>query len=158
MVRFAEERDLEQVNRLREQVNALHAAGRPDLFKSGFCRELRDLAGEMLRDENRDILVAERDGALCGMACVEYLRWPESAYMRERNVYHIAEFCVDEAFRRRGVGRELLAFMGRDARRRGFSRIELDAWSFNEDALKFYESAGFETFRRFLEWNLEEEP
>lgn len=156
MVRFAEERDLDRVNELREQVSALHAAGRPDVFKPGFCRELRDRGGEMLRDGNSGILVAERDGVICGMACVEYLIRPESAYMRERKTYYIAEFGVDPAFRRRGVGRELPEFMGKDARKRGFSKMELDVWEFNESALGFYESVGFQSFRRCMEWNLPE--
>ncbi|MDE7262781.1 MAG: GNAT family N-acetyltransferase [Oscillospiraceae bacterium] len=154
MVRFAKEQDLDRINEIRAQVSALHAAGRPDIFKPGFCQELRDRAGELLQNENSGILVAERDGVVCGMACVEYLVRPESAYCQERRTYYVSEFGVDEAFRRRGVGRELLAFMRKDALDRGFFRIELDAWTFNGDALKFYEAAGFQTFRKFMEWDL----
>jgi len=157
MVRFAEEKDLDRVNELRGQVNALHAAGRPDVFKPDFCQELRDRAEEILRGENSDILVAERDGVICGMASVEYLTRPESPYMWERKFYYVAEFGVDEAFRRQGVGRELMDFMRQDARKRGFSRIELDGWEFNTNAMKFYEAVGFKPFRRFLEWDLEDD-
>ena len=155
MVRFAEEKDLDRINEIRAQVSVLHAAGRPDIFKPGFCRELRDRAGELMRDENSDILVAERDGVICGMASVEDLIRPESAYCRERRTYYITEFGVDEAYRRRGVGRELLDFMRKDARDRGFFRMELDAWSFNADALAFYKAVGFQTFRQYMEWDLE---
>lgn len=154
MVRFAEEKDLERVNEIRAQVNGIHAAGRPDIFKPGFCQELRDRAGELLRDENSDILVAERDGLICGMAGVEYLVRAESAYCRERRSYYVTEFGVDEAYRRRGVGRELLEFMKKDAQKRGFSRMELDAWTFNQSALDFYEAVGFRVFRQFMEWDL----
>lgn len=154
MVRYAEEKDLDRVNALRAQVAALHAAGRPDIFKPGFSQELRDRAGALLRDENSGILVAERDGVICGMASVEYLTRPASAYSRERHVYYITEFGVDEAFRRRGVGRELLAFIRKDARDRGFPRVELDVWTFNAAALAFYEAAGFQTFRQYMAWDL----
>ena len=154
MVRLAKETDLDRINEIRAQVSALHAAGRPDIFKPGFCRELQDWARELLRDEYSDILVAERDGVICGMASVEYLIRPESAYCRERKTYYVTEFGVDEAYRRQGVGRELLEFMRKDAGERGFSKMELDAWTFNESALKFYESVGFQTFRQFMEWDL----
>ena len=157
MVRFAEEKDLDRINELRRQVSALHAAGRPDIFKPGFCQELRDRAGELLRDEQSDILVAERDGVIRGMASVEYLIRPESAYCRERKIYHVVEFGVDEAYRRRGEGRELLEFMRKDAQKRGFSRMELDAWTFNQGALDFYEAVGFQTFRQFMELDLTED-
>ena len=154
MVRFAKETDLDRINEIRAQVNALHASGRPDVFKPDFCQALRDRAGELLRAEDSDVLVAERDGVICGIASVEYLIRPESAYCRERKTYYVTEFGVDEAYRRRGVGRELLEFMRKDAGKRGFSKIELDAWTFNEGALKFYESVGFQTFRQFMEWDL----
>ena len=38
-----------------------------------------------------------------------------------------------------------------EAARLGFPGLELDVWSFNEDAQRFYESAGFRTYRSFLE-------
>ena len=37
---------------------------------------------------------------------------------------------------------------------RGFARMELDAWTFNREALAFYKTVGFQTFREFLEWDL----
>lgn len=154
MVRFAEEKDLPRVNELRRQVSQLHVSGRPDIFKPGFPQELQDRVYEMYRSEDSDVLVAERDGVICGMACIEYLRKQESPYNRPRNIYYITEFGVDEAFQRRGIGRELMEFMAADARAKGFSGIELDMWTFNETALRFYESVGFRTFRRFMEWDL----
>ncbi len=157
MVRLAEEKDLDRVNAIRAQVSALHAAGRPDIFKPGFCQELRDRGRDLLQGENSDIFVVERDGAVCGMASVEYLRRPESAYMKERNTYYVTEFGVDGAFRRRGAGRELLEFLRKDALNRGFARMELDAWAFNQEALAFYKAVGFQTFREFLEWDLTED-
>ena len=38
MIRIAENKDIEQINRLREQVNDIHVQGRPDIFKAGFLR------------------------------------------------------------------------------------------------------------------------
>ena len=38
----------------------------------------------------------------------------------------------------------------RSAILKGGDRIELDVWSFNEEALKFYEAVGFQTYRRFM--------
>ncbi len=37
---------------------------------------------------------------------------------------------------------------------KGFERIELDMWEFNEGTLTFYESAGFQTYRRYMELDL----
>lgn len=157
MVRFAEERDIPRINELRRQVSELHAAGRPDVFKPGFCQELRDRAYTLLRGEKSDILVAERDGVICGIASIEYLHRLESPYCHPRDVYYVTEFGVDEAYRRRGVGRELMDFMEADARAKGFPRIELDMWAFNQTAQAFYEALGFRTMRLFMERDLSEE-
>ena len=91
---------------------------------------------------------------ICGFACVEYVRKPETAYGLARAYYHVAEFGVDLPYRRQGAATELVAYMKQDAAARGFSRIELDVWAFNEDALAFYEAAGFETYRRHMELQL----
>ena len=76
MVRFAEEKDLDRINELRKQVNDIHVEGRPDLFKAGFGDEMRDYAKVMLDGENSDIIVAERDGVICGMVCVDIVNKP----------------------------------------------------------------------------------
>lgn len=151
MVRIAKEQELPRVNELRAQVNALHATGRPDIFRPGFGADLQAYAHTLWENENSDVLVALRDGVICGFACVEYVRKPETPYSLARAYYHVAEFGVDLPYRRQGVATELVAYMKQDAAARGFPRIELDVWAFNEDALAFYEAAGFETYRRHME-------
>ena len=44
-----------------------------------------------------------------------------------------------------------MAFIREYACEKGFRRIELNMWEFNQDALAFYEAAGFTTFRRYME-------
>ena len=41
MVRYAKFDELPRVNELRRAVSELHAEGRPDIFRPGFCEELR---------------------------------------------------------------------------------------------------------------------
>ena len=153
MIRFANPGDRDAVNALRRQVNDLHVAGRPDIFKPGFGPEIQAYVDLYLRGENGYAAVAEEEGRIAGMVMADYIDRPESPYNLPRRFVHIAEICVDAGCRRRGVGRQLMAFVQQDAREKGFPRIELDVWAFN-DALGFYESIGFTTFRRFLEMEL----
>lgn len=154
MVRLATEEDLERVNELRKQVNDIHVKGRPDIFRGGFGQELQDLIFAFRDEEDRAIIVAERDGVIRGFACVSFRHRPESVFMNARDFYDVEEFGVDEQFRRQGIGRELFAFMQEDAKARGFKRIELNMWEFNEGALAFYEAIGFRTYRRDMELDL----
>ncbi len=150
-VRFASAEDLEAVNALRRQVNDLHEQGRPEVFKPGFPRELRDYVQEIFRDPRKRIAVCEEDGRLCAIAVLNHVTKPETPYMLERDYLDIDEFAVDEAYRRKGVGTRLIAFIREYARREGLSRIELNMWEFNRDALAFYEAVGFTTYRRYME-------
>lgn len=151
MVRLADMRDREAVNALRRQVNELHVAGRPDLFKPGFGPELQAHADLYLNREIGYAAVDEIDGAIAGMVMVDYIDRPEGPYSFARRFAHISEICVDEKHRRQGVGRRLMDFVKADAKEKGFPRIDLDVWAFN-DALDFYEAEGFTVYRRYLEY------
>ena len=150
MIRFANAADLEQVQHLRKEVNDLHVQGRPDFFKAGFGRELQDYIYAYMVSEKNQIVVDEEDGTICGMVMVDWIERPETPYAPARKMCHIAEICVDASCRGTGIGHALLEFVRQEARKRGFPRIELDVWDFN-DALGFYEKEGFKVYRRFLE-------
>lgn len=150
-IRFARETELEDINRLRKQVFDLHAAGKPDVFKSDFSGELRDYIRTIWSDPEQRIVVAEYDGALAGFAVLHHIVKPENPFMRERSFLDIDEFCVDEDFRRCGVASEMIRFIRDWAKQEGFCRLELNMWEFNREALAFYEAAGFTTYRRYME-------
>lgn len=152
MVRYAIREELEKVNELREIVNEVHCNGRSDIFKDGFCKELQGLIYTIWESDDSDVIVAIREGEVCGFACVDYVEKRESPYNLARRFYHINEFGVDEKYRRQGVATELFDFIKKESNAMDFDKIELDMWEFNHGALKFYESVGFKTFRRFMEF------
>jgi ribosomal protein S18 acetylase RimI-like enzyme len=154
MVRFAEEYELDRVNELRKQVNELHVKGKPEIFKPGFSKELRDHIRTVWNDPEQRIVVNERGGIICGFAILNHICRPENPYMFERDFLDIDEFCVDEAYRRTGAATEMIGFIREYAKERGFDRIELNMWEFNSEALAFYEAAGFHTYRRYMEMQI----
>jgi GNAT superfamily N-acetyltransferase len=44
----------------------------------------------------------------------------------------------------------MIGFIREFAKREGVERVELNMWEFNQDALAFYKSVGFVTYRRFM--------
>lgn len=143
------------MNELRAMVNELHVEGRPDIFRPGFTDELQRYIYQKFDSENSDVIAALIDGKICGFAMVEYIDRPASPYRLSQRSVVIDELGVDTAYRRRGVASALVAFCRQEARRKGFERIELNMWEFNEAALSFYEAVGFRTFRRYLELDLQ---
>ena len=150
-VRFARDGDLERVNELRRMVNDLHVEGKPDVFKPGFSDELRDYIHVIRADPNKEIVVAELEGRVCGFAVLNHIVRPENPFMFERDFLDIDEFAVDEACRRRGVASAMVAFIRAWAKEKGYKRLELNMWEFNSGALAFYEAAGFSTYRRYMD-------
>ena len=150
-IRFAIETDLESINLLRKQVNDLHVAGKPDVFRPGFPDQLRNFIHVIWNDPEQEIVVAEQDENICGFAVLHHINKPENPFMYERDFLDIDEFCVDEAFRRQGVASAMIDFIRDYAREKGFHRLELNMWEFNQGALAFYEAAGFSTYRRYME-------
>ena len=153
-IRLAKENELERVNELRKQVNDLHVEGRPDTFKPGFSKELQDYIKVIWNDPEQDIIVAVNEEIICGVAITHHIKKPENPFMYERDYLEIEEFCVDEAYRRKGAASLLISFIKTFAKEKGYNRIELNMWEFNQGALAFYEAAGFETYRRYMELKL----
>jgi len=153
-VRFAREEDLDRVNELRRQVNDIHVAGKPEVFKPGFSDELRDYLYTIWRDPRQKVTVAEVNGRICGFAVLNHITKPENPFMFERDYLDVDEFCVDEACRRQGIAGALIGFIREYAKGEGFGRLELNMWEFNQGALAFYEAAGFATYRRYMEMKL----
>ena len=153
-VRFAREEDLERINILRRQVNDLHVLGKPEVFKPGFCSELRDYIYVIWNDPEKKIVAAEKDGTVCGFAVLSHIVRPETPFMYVRDYLDIDEFGVDRACRRQGIALAMIRFIRSYAKEKGFSRIELNMWEFNRDALAFYEAAGFAVYRRYMEMKL----
>ena len=151
LVRPACFQELARVNEIRAFVNDVHVAGRPDTFRPGFCRELEQILYKRFEAETWNILVALLEGEIAGFASVEYLDRPETPYNLARKIYHVEVFGVDPRFHRKGVATALVEYMKRDAAQRGYPRIELDMWEFNQGALQFYENVGFATYRRHME-------
>ena len=154
-VRYAERSELERINEIRSMVNELHVNGRPDIFRPGFTDELQKYIYQKFDSENSNVIAALIDGKICGFAMVEYIDRPASPYRLPQRYAVIDELGVDTAYRRRGIASAIVDFCRQEARRKGYDRIELNMWEFNESALRFYEAVGFRTFRRYLELDLQ---
>lgn len=153
-IRFAREEELDQINKLRKQVNDLHVEGKPEIFKPGFSPEMRDHIYQVRSDPEQRIVVAEQNGTICGYAVLHHIVRPESPVKLAYEYLDIDEFGVDAACRRRGIATRMIAFIRDYAGSEGIDRIELNMWEFNRDALAFYESVGFATYRRYMEMKL----
>ncbi len=153
-VRFSKKSEMEAVNAIRKQVHMVHANGRPDIFRRKFGRKLAEHIYEFFRGDQSRVVVAKSGGEICGFASIEVIQKPRSPYNRARSFLRVTEFGVDIQHRRQGIGMALMHFIKQYAAEKGLDTVELDVWEFNKGALKFYESQGFTTYRRYMEFKM----
>lgn len=154
LIRRACEKDLEGIDRLLGQVLAVHAEGRPDLFRAG-TRKYTD--AELLRifaDDARPVFVAvedDADGRVLGHAFCELQDYRESNNMQPILSLYVDDICVDESCRGRHVGTALYEHVIAYARELGCHNVTLNVWEKNPGARAFYEAMGMSVQKTCLE-------
>jgi shikimate dehydrogenase len=146
-IRQATADDYERLCALWAELDALHSERLPQLFQqaAGPARAQDYYAG-LLADENAAMFVAEAGDALAGFVHV-LVREPAPMPIFVPRRYAVVDgLAVTAAFRHQGVGRLLMDSAQRWAAARGAGAIELNVYAFNETAIAFYRSLGYEIY------------
>lgn len=143
IIRRAEKKDIDGINKLLRQVLDIHHSGRPDIFKSGAKKYTDDELEEIMRDDTRPIFIAIEGERVVGYAFCVFVQHNDDNILTDIKSLYIDDLCVDESMRGKHIGRELYLFVLDFARVSGCYNITLNVWSCNESAYKFYEKCGF---------------
>ena len=112
-----------------------HYNHRKDIFVEKTYEEIKEYALEKM-DKGLKVLGYFKDDKLIGF--LSYYIWE-----RATKYLWIDEFEITESERRKGYGTALMNEVREIVKRENLSRIELNCWAFNEDAIKFYEKLGY---------------
>ena len=152
----AQKRHIPGMIRLLRQVGAIHAEGRPDLFRQGAQKYNEAQLEALIADPKCPIFIAEEDDVLgycfCQMQTVE-----QNACVTARKELYIDDLCVDQTCRGRHVGSILYRHVQAWAKAQGFDYITLHVWGFNEGAETFYRHLGLTNRYICLEQKLEDQ-
>lgn len=122
-----------------------HQNGRPDVFLN--------LTNEDLKNE-----LIEGFSKFCYLLLIEndnikgYL-----AYEIRKNKIkkiHVDQLIITESLRGKGYGKKLIDEVIKIARENNCVRVELDCWTFNENAIAMYQHIGFKKQRILFEYDL----
>ena len=151
-IRFCQEGDRAEVNRLLYQSTVIHSAGVPDFFIPLEESINEKIYAEILSADDQVLFCAENeDGVLCGVLCgVCHLSFHNrSGWVEMKNV-HVENIVVDETCRGQGIGHALMAEAERIAKEWGAVQLNLMCWHFNDGARRLYESLGMTEQRSIL--------
>jgi ribosomal protein S18 acetylase RimI-like enzyme len=140
-IRIPNINEYEIVNDLAVQVHELHVGWRPDLFNSVDEVITMDEFTELI--QNKEIYVSVIDNKVVGyiVFCIVEKKNinPKFRYRKQLNV---DAMCVDEKYRGKGIGTELLNFVEQIARDNQCTDIYLTVNEENVGAIKTYENFG----------------
>ena len=154
-VRAATVADADTISSLNDEVQNVHAEALPHLFKPG-SRETFSAkeVTEILTQPDNHIFLAYFDEEPAGYIYCEIRRRVESPAMYARNQIYILHVSVNRSHRRKGVATALFSAVTVLAKDVGIRRLGPDVWSFNTDAIAFFEREGFEIARHIMAKNL----
>jgi ribosomal protein S18 acetylase RimI-like enzyme len=144
-IRKATLADIPALVALNESVQELHANALPERFRRNPPAEIVERAFRtMLEAPSAYWLVAEaEEGQPMAFLSAEFREREESWCAVAQRVGYLGGIAVASPFRRQGVARALVEELQREAAARGVTQIELDVWSFNEEARQVFARLGF---------------
>ena len=154
-IRVAEKKDACRIAELLQVIAQLHHEGRPDIYAGGGAKYDIESVEKKIADGKDIIFVAvdENDYVLGYTISKIYTTDNDGIIIGHKKMY-IDDVCVDNQYRKHGIGRLLMAATRQKAVDEGCTICELNVWAFNEDAVKFYESCGMTKQRIYMEYIL----
>lgn len=157
IIRKARLEEVDEIAILLKQVSDIHIISRPDIFKKKRIEELIEESKNCVNDMERNIIVAEDEGKIKGVVIYKIRSIKDNFNRCNIKSLSIGELVVEEKQRSKGIGKKLLDNIKEIAKKENCDNIELNCWSFNKRAMKFYRDYGMKEQRVFFELNVEEE-
>ena len=142
IIRRAENRDLQSLNKLLRQVLDVHHSGRGDIFKANAKKYTDDELIKIISDDKTPIFVAEENDEVSGYAFCIFQQHISNNILTDIKTLYIDDLCVDKEKRGQNIGKALYEYVLGFAKQQGCYNVTLNVWVCNESALKFYEKMG----------------
>ena len=155
MIRKAQQKDIPRITELLLQVEMVHHAIRPDIFKWRVSKYSSEELLHIFADESTPVFVAvdEKD-RVAGYAFCRITEYKNHPLLVNRKTVYIDDLCVDETQRGTGIGSALYDYVKTYAKEIGAHSVTLNVWEGNEKAKDFYRKKGLKVQRYYLEENL----
>lgn len=144
---FIKRANIDDIDNLKEMVyNAyeMHYKERRDIFRIHNEDEVLCELKFVFSNQSSIVFMIEEDSTAIGyliFRCIE----------KVTNSIWIDQFYIEEHYRNKGYGKALIDEVKKYARDNNIKRIELNCWTFNENAIEFYRHLGFKEQRIIFE-------
>ena len=140
MLELATISDRKAVNAMAQEVHAMHISWRPDIYE--MPEELYPEDRFLNAVKERQLYVAKINGIVAGYVLLR-IRSMETPGLVTRKIMLVDELCVEEAFRRQGIGTEMMVEVRALARAFRCTDLQLSVYPQNDEAVAFYQKCSF---------------
>lgn len=141
MIRKARKEDYCRVKELLIQVHKLHVDKRPDIYFD--CNPIsEEYFNNILNKEDVIVAVYEEHNEIVGLLEARIKNNFSILIEKPRISMLIETMVVDLKHRNKGIGKKLFTYIFKIAKEKNLNNLELGVWSFNDDAINFYEKMG----------------
>lgn len=157
-IRVATLEDAPLLAELNVPAQQLHHDRKPHLFKPPTTDEGVILYfRQLLTDATSIVFIGEEHGKAIGYVYVQEVMRAETAMTYALHVLYVHHIALKPEQQRHGYGDALMHHVFEYARSKGITRLMLDVWAFNREALSFFTKEGFSTFNHQMDLYLESE-
>lgn len=154
MIRRANQKDIDDLNRLLLQVLEVHHQGRSDLFKSHSVKYTNQQLIQLLQDDSRPVFVYQQDEKVVGYGFCVIQQVRNHNILTDHKTLYIDDICIDENYRHQGIGKAIFQAIEAYAKEIGCDNLTLNVWAFNQSALAFYQMMDMQPQRIIMEKKL----
>lgn len=141
-IRKAQNKDIDQIIILLNEVLELHAKIRPDIFISGTTKYTKEELFKIINDDNTPVFVATTCEKVIGYVFCIFKKQPFTTNMHDFKTLFIDDLCVDKTFRSMHIGKQLFDYVLNYAKENKCYDVTLNVWEGNDTAYAFYKKMG----------------
>lgn len=134
--------DYEEALNIMNEAHQLHLQARPDIYKDSISL-IFDEYQAMINDDDFFCYGYFINNKLCGVIFASQKETLENHIIKKQRICFIENISVLSTHQHQGIGKSLYQTIKDIAIKRNNDAIELNVWDFNINAIKFYESIGF---------------
>jgi len=153
MIRFAINNDFYQISEMLKDIHGMHVKAEPNYYKN-----VEQVISEIDYKEEvnkNHIIVYEENETIIGYVMFAEMSINKHPIIKDQKVLMIDDICVISSERGKGIGRQLFNHIEKYAKDNNYTNIDLNVWSFNINAHKFYKSMGMRETRVRMSKNIE---
>jgi ribosomal protein S18 acetylase RimI-like enzyme len=155
-IRSAQLKDHATLIALFEEIDRMHRDALPHKFQKaeGFPRS-QEYFAELVTNPEGLMLVADKDERPIGLLVALLRQTPDIPIIVPRRLLVIDTLVVDPKYRYKGIGKALMENAHQWGKEKNVQEVQLNVYEFNQDAILFYKTLGYENLSRRMEYKLD---